>query len=107
NSEDKGKGYTKERDYSGVDGLVTNLSDVPLMTIFADCVPIFFVDFVKKAIGVSHAGWKGTRLKIGQKTVQTMIDEYGSNPGEIIAVIGPSIGKCCYEVDDFVVEKFN
>ncbi len=105
--EDRGKGYIKERDYSEIDGLVTNALDIPLMTIFADCVPIFFVDTIKKAIGVSHAGWKGTKLKIGQKTVGTMINEYGSKPENIIALIGPSIGRCCYEVDDFVVDKFN
>lgn len=107
NDEDKGKGYLKERDYRGVDGLITNVIDIPLMTIFADCVPIFFVDPIKKAIGVSHAGWKGTKLKIGQKTVRTMMDKYNSNPSELIAIIGPSIGKCCYEVDDVVVEQFN
>lgn len=106
-SEDKGKGYRKQRDYSGVDGLITNLPNIPLITMFADCVPIFFTDTVKRVVGVSHAGWKGTRLKIGQKTVQTMIQEYGSKPEDILAVIGPSIGKCCYEVDDPLVDQFD
>jgi len=107
NIDDKGKGYTKERDYSGIDGLVTNIKGIPLMTIFADCVPIFFVDPIKKAIGVSHAGWRGTKLKIGKKTVNVMVSEYGSNPKDIIAVIGPSIGECCYEVDKRVIDEFN
>lgn len=106
-NEDKGKGYLKQRDYSGVDGLVTNVPNIPLMAIFADCVPIFFVDTVKKIIGICHAGWKGTKLRIGKKTVQTMINMYSSKPDEIVAVIGPSIGKCCYEVDDVVVGQFN
>jgi len=107
NREDKGKGYYKERDFNGIDGLVTNIKGIALMTIFADCVPIFFVDPIKKAIGVSHAGWKGTRTKIGKKTVKVMIDEYDSNPKDIIAVIGPSIGKCCYEVDKRVIDEFS
>lgn len=106
NIEDKGKGYFKERDFSGIDGLVTNIPGIPLMTIFADCVPIYLVDPKNKVIGVSHAGWKGTKLKIGQKTVETMIDSYNSKASEIIAIIGPSIGKCCYQVDDLVVEEF-
>ncbi len=104
---DAGKGYFKEKDYSEIDGLVTNVKGIPLLTIFADCVPIFFVDPIKKAIGVSHAGWKGTRLKIGKKTVEAMISEYGSNPEDIIALIGPSIGECCYEIDKRVVDEFN
>ncbi len=107
NNGDKGKGYIKERDYSGIDGLVTNVKGIPLMTIFADCVPIFFVDPTKKVIAVSHAGWKGTRLKIGKKTVEVMMHEYESDPQDIIAVIGPSIGECCYEVDQRLINEFN
>lgn len=107
NSGDKGKGYLKHRDYSGVDGLVTDVPNIPLMAMFADCVPIFFVDTVKRIIGISHAGWKGTKLRIGEKTVRTMADIYGSKSEQIIAVIGPSIGKCCYEVDDIVAEQFS
>lgn len=106
NSEDKGKGYLKQRDFSGVDGLVTDVPNIPLMAMFADCVPIFFIDIAKRIIGISHAGWKGTRLRIGKKTVQTMMDIYGSRAEQITAVIGPSIGKCCYEVGDAVAEQF-
>ena len=106
NSEDRGKGYLKQRDYNGVDGLVTDVPNIPLMAMFADCVPIFFIDTVKRTIGISHAGWKGTKLKIGEKTVRAMTDTYGSKADEIIAVIGPSIGKCCYEVDSIVAEQF-
>lgn len=107
NSEDRGKGYLKQRDYNGVDGLVTDVPNIPLMAMFADCVPIFFIDTVKRTIGISHAGWKGTKLKIGEKTVRAMTDTYGSKADEIIAVIGPSIGKCCYEADDIVAEQFD
>lgn len=107
NTNDKGKGYWSQEKLNGIDGLITNIRGIPLMTIYADCVPLFFVDPVKKAIGVSHAGWKGTVLKIGKKTVEAMVNEYGSNPKDIIAVIGPSIGKCCYEVDKRVIDEFN
>lgn len=106
-TKDKGKGYMIERDYNGIDALVTNEKGIPLMTIFADCVPIFFVDPIKKVIGLAHAGWKGTMLQIGKRTVEAMNEKYGSKMDEILAVIGPSIGKCCYEVDNVVVEKFN
>lgn len=104
--EDKGKGFFKERDYHGVDGLITNIPGIPLLTIFADCVPIYFVDIAKKVVGLSHAGWKGTRLKIGKKTVEMMVCHYGSDPKDIVALIGPSIKKCCYEVDQFVINEF-
>lgn len=104
--EDKGKGFFKERDYHSVDGLITNIPGIPLLTIFADCVPIYFVDIAKKVVGLSHAGWKGTRLKIGKKTVEMMVCHYGSDPKDIVALIGPSIKKCCYEVDQFVINEF-
>ena len=58
--EDRGKGITKERDYTDVDGLVTNVPGICLVTSYADCVPLYFVDPVKKAIGLSHSGWRGT-----------------------------------------------
>lgn len=106
-NEDSGKGYSKQKDYNGIDGLVTDIPGIPLMAIFADCVPMFFVDIVKKAVGIGHAGWKGTKLRIGEKIVQTMAGIYGSRIDEIIAVIGPSIGKCCYEVDNVVAEQFD
>lgn len=105
--EDRGKGYLRPRDFSQIDGLVTNIVGLGLMTIYADCVPIYFLDPVQRAIGLSHAGWRGTRLKIGQKTVETMVGQYGSRPEDMVALIGPSIGSCCYEVDRGLVEEFN
>jgi YfiH family protein len=77
------------------------------MATFADCVPIFFADVTKRVVGIGHAGWKGTKLKIGKKIVQTMADAFGSRADEIIAAIGPSIGKCCYEVDNVVAGQFD
>lgn len=104
--EDRGKGVTKERDYEDVDGLVTNVPGIVLSTFYADCVPLYFVDPVKKAIGLSHSGWRGTVNKMGKVTVEKMREEYGSNPSDIIAAIGPSICVDCYEVSMDVAEEF-
>ena len=57
--EDKGKGIVRERDYTDVDGLVTNVPGICLVTSYADCVPLYFVDPIKKVIGLSHSGWRG------------------------------------------------
>ncbi len=105
--EDRGKGFIKEMDFDSVDALITNSRGIPLITYFADCVPLYFVDPVKKAVGLAHAGWPGTVLKIGQKTVSKMQKEYQSKAEDIIVVIGPSIGICCYEVSEDVINKFN
>ena len=71
-AEDRGKGYVIPRDYDEIDGLITNTPGLTLVTKYADCVPLFFVDTVNKAIGLSHSGWKGTIGRIGQKSVEEM-----------------------------------
>ncbi len=96
---DIGKGIVKPLDYTDVDGLVSALPGVALITQYADCVPLAFYDTAKKIIATSHAGWRGTASEIGSETV-TAMRSLGSNPADIIAGIGPSIGNCCYEVDD-------
>lgn len=103
---DMGKGFSRPRDYEEIDGLITNTPNITLVTKYADCVPLFFVDPVKKAIGLSHAGWKGTVGRIGQITVDEMGKAFGSNPKDIIAVIGPSICPDCYEVGEDVANEF-
>lgn len=103
---DCGKGIVRERDYTDIDGLVTNESGVVLSAFFADCVPLYFIDPVKKAIGLSHSGWKGTVQKIGEVTIKKMQAEFGSNPKDIVAAIGPSICGDCYEVSEDVAEAF-
>lgn len=105
-SEDRGKGFDKERDYADVDGLVTNVPGLVLAAFFADCVPLFFVDPVKRAIGIAHSGWRGTVEKIGSKVVQKMSGQYGSKPADLIAAIGPSICPDCYEVSEDVALEF-
>lgn len=84
------------------DALVTNLKQVPLLLFYADCVPILLYDKKKKVIGLAHAGWRGTVAGIAEKTVQTMINVFDSNVEDILVGIGPSIGQCCYEIDDSV-----
>jgi YfiH family protein len=86
------------------DALITNVAGIPLMLFFADCVPVLIADPVKKVVAVSHAGWRGTVAKIGQKTVLTMQDKFGTDPNDCLAAIGPSIGPCCYEVDKTVID---
>lgn len=106
NARDAGCGITRERDYHDVDGLVTNDLEIVLCAFFADCVPLFFVDPVKRVIGLSHSGWKGTAQKIGAETVRTMRREFGCDPSDIIAAVGPSICGDCYEVGGDVADQF-
>lgn len=87
------------------DALITNTANLPLMLCFADCVPIFFVDAMNRAIGLAHGGWKGTLKKIAAKTLQRMGDEFGTRPQDCLIGIAPSIGSCCYEVGGEVVDK--
>lgn len=90
---------------AGTDALVTNLSNVPLLLFFADCVPVLIADTKSSAIGLAHAGWRGTVAQIAKKTVQALVDNFGCEPQNLVAAIAPSIGSCCYEVDDFVRDK--
>lgn len=104
--DDKGKGIIKPLDYQDVDGLITNVPGLCLSTFYADCVPLYFVDPVHKAIGLSHSGWRGTVGKIGRVTLERMREEYDTNPNDVIAAIGPSICQDCYEVSEDVILEF-
>lgn len=101
-----GTGITKPRDMESVDALTTNEAGVTLVTYYADCTPLFFVDTVKKAIALAHAGWRGTVGRIGEETVKKMSYEYGTNPADLVCAIGPAISKCCYEVDKACADEF-
>ena len=103
---DRGKGITVPRDYQDVDGMVTNVPGLILATFYADCVPLYFADPVKRVIGLSHSGWRGTVAKIGKVTVEKMKEEYGCHPEDILAAIGPSICQDCYEVSEDVILEF-
>lgn len=89
------------------DALVTNLKKTPLLVFVADCVPVAIVDPKKEAVALCHAGWRGTYSKITQKSIENMEKLYGANPEDLVCVLGPSIGPCCYEVSKDLIEKFN
>lgn len=103
---DRGNGITKPRPYTDVDGMITNVPGLVLATFYADCVPLYFIDPVRKAIGLSHSGWRGTAAHIGAVTVRRMQEEYGSLPEDIYGAIGPSICQECYEVSKDVILEF-
>jgi YfiH family protein len=87
------------------DGIITGDPDVPLVMRFADCVPILFYDPVQRAIGLAHAGWRGTVQGIGPATLSAMERTFGSRPEDIVCGIGPAIGPCCYEVGPEVIAE--
>lgn len=103
--QDKQGIHLEEKKLHGIDGLITNVPGVVLTTSYADCVPLYFVDSEKRAIGLSHGGWKGTLGRIGQKTVEEMKKAFGTVPENLTAVIGPSICRSCYEVSQDVAKE--
>ena len=88
-----------------VDALLTNEPRIPLMLRYADCVPIFFFDPVRRAIGLAHAGWRGTVSKIATKAARAMFDAFSTQPRDLIACIAPSIGPCCYRIGEDVTAQ--
>lgn len=103
--DDGGRGSREsETAIPAMDGLLTQ-STLGLMAFFADCVPLFFYYPDLKAVGIAHAGWKGTAQKIGQKVIEQFEKAGGCTENAWVAV-GPSIGPCCYLVDERVVEQF-
>ena len=103
---DAGRGYSNRQSaFQNTDGLVTNVPNILLTSFYADCVPLYFFDKVKGVIGLAHAGWKGTVGQIAKAMVTTMKETYGCAPSDIHAAIGPSIGDCCYEVDEYVMSR--
>ncbi len=105
-SSDKGVGIYRKKDIESVDALVTIEPGVTLCTYYADCTPLFFVDQRTHAIGLAHAGWRGTVARIGARVVDTMCRHYGTDPEDLVCAIGPCIGGCCYEVDRPVAAQF-
>lgn len=103
---DRGKGITCPRDYENIDGLITNVPGIVLVIYSADCVPLFFVDPVHRAVGLAHSGWRGTAAGMGRCMVEAMGEAYGTKPEDLTAAVGPSICGDCYEVDEDVAGKF-
>ena len=89
-----------------IDGLITDKKGITLCSSYADCVPLLFLDPEREVIASSHSGWRGTCGEIGRLTVERMVSDYGCEKQNILAVVGPSICKDCYEVDETVAEKF-
>ena len=88
------------------DGLMTNCKGKLLATCYADCVPLLFFDPEKEVIASVHSGWKGTIKFIGREAVREMVNKYGSKTNDILVGIGPSIGPCCFEVNEDVYSQF-
>lgn len=103
---DRGSGITREREFHDTDGLITDTPGVVLATYYADCVPLYFVDPVHRAIGLSHSGWRGTVHRMGAATIEAMRETFGTNPSDLLTAIGPSICQDCYEVSEDVIEQF-
>lgn len=102
---DRGRGQKDRASaFQSTDGLLTDVPGVLLTSFYADCVPLYFYDPVHRVVGLAHAGWKGTVAQIADAMVKKMEAVYNSDPHDIVAAIGPSIGDCCYEVDDYVME---
>jgi len=102
----RGMGVIKDRNFSEIDGLVTDDPGVCLVTSHADCVPLFFADPVNHVVGLAHSGWRGTVDKIATKMAELMCDEFETDMSELVCCIGPCICQDCYEVDKDVAECF-
>jgi len=101
---DAGKGARERGTHVGLgDALITNDPDVVLVTLHADCQPILIVDPVRRAVAAVHAGWRGTVADVGGATVAAMTREFGSNPVDLLAFLGPAIGPGANEVGDEVI----
>ena len=103
---DRGKGVVLPKDYTDVDGLITDVPGIVLSTFYADCVPLFIVDRVHFAIGLSHSGWRGTVSRMGQHTLLAMKEAFGTEASDVVVAVGPSICKDCYEVSRDVAVEF-
>lgn len=102
---DYGNGIGRASSYEDIDGLVTDVPGIALVTYYADCVPLYFVDPVHRAIGLAHSGWRGTVAGMGACMVQFMQEHFHSRPEDLVTAIGPSICADCYEIGEEVAEQ--
>ncbi len=105
--DDAGKGISRESDFEDIDGLVTNIRDLPLVVYYADCVPILMCDERAGVVAAVHSGWRGTVAEISANAVGIMVNEFGARAENIFAAIGPSIGPCCFETGREVAAVFD
>ncbi|MCK8824662.1 peptidoglycan editing factor PgeF [Fuchsiella alkaliacetigena] len=102
--QERGKGALDQQSaIAATDALITAQPGVALSSYYADCVPIIILDPVQQVVALAHGGWKGTLKRIAQQTVLKMQEEFNSPIEEVLVGIGPSIGPCCYEVDEYVI----
>lgn len=94
----------RQRVMGQADGLITVTPDIYLSMRFGDCTPLIFYDPLRGAVGLAHAGWRGTMHNIAGATVRAMVEQFDCRAGDIMAVIGPAIGPCCYEVGPEVID---
>jgi YfiH family protein len=99
-------GSNRRERYFHADAVVSDVPGLCMVLTFADCVPLLFADRKRSVVGAAHAGWRGTALALGARVVTAMRSEFGCNPTDIVVGIGPSIGPCCYNVKDNVVDCF-
>ncbi len=104
--EDAGKGISRDSEFADVDGLVTNVRDLPLVVYYADCVPVLLADENAGVVAAVHSGWRGTVAEITRNAVAIMVEKFNANPEVIKAAIGPSIGPCCFETGGEVACEF-
>lgn len=105
--DEAGRGaFSYEDALAETDALITDAPGLPLLLFYADCVPVLFADPVRRAVGVCHAGWRGTARRIAAKTLRAMGEAFGTRPEDCLIGIAPSIGACCYEVGAEVAEAF-
>ena len=102
----RGMGITRQRDFSDIDGLVTDEPGLCLVTGHADCIPLYFYDPLKKAIGLAHSGWRGTAGNIAGEVIRKMSEDFGTDPKDLIAFVGPGICRDHYEVGEDVAKEF-
>jgi hypothetical protein len=95
--------FLPENAVPAIDGLATNVPGITLMARYADCVPLLFFNQTSRAVGIAHAGWKGTLARIGQSMIELLAAQFKCRPEGTLVVIGPSIGPCCYQVDGRMV----
>lgn len=103
---DRGKGIVRKSDIEDTDGLVTNIKEIALVVFSADCTPILLYDKKRKVAAAVHSGWRGTVKGIAPKCVALMNKHFGSDPTDIVAAAGPSIGPCCFEIGADIVGEF-
>jgi YfiH family protein len=94
------------RPISSTDALVTSEEDLPMLMLFADCVPVVLVSEAQRAVALVHGGWRGVLSGVLQNAVESLCELSGERPSSLLGYVGPHIGECCYEVDDELVSQF-